>query len=144
MAPAPAPAPAWTGRVPVISPIVRKLAREAGLDLARIPGTGPDGLVLRRDVNQAIAALSSPRPGAQLGPRAAEVRIPIRGVRRTAAEKLTRSRREIPEATVWVDADATGLVAARAALNAQAPRAPVSLLALLARFAVPACAAGPS
>jgi len=136
MAPAPAPAPAWTGRVPVISPIVRKLAREAGLDLARIPGTGPDGLVLRRDVNQAIAALSSPRPGAQLGPRAAEVRIPIRGVRRTAAEKLTRSRREIPEATVWVDADATGLVAARAALNAQAPRAPVSLLALLARFAV--------
>ena len=135
-APATAPAPARTGRVPVISPIVRKLAREAGLDLARIPGTGPDGLVLRRDVNQAIAALSSPRPGPQPGPRAAEVRIPIRGVRRTAAEKLTRSRREIPEATVWVDADATGLVAARAALNAQAPRAPVSLLALLARFAV--------
>ena len=130
--PAATPAPARTGRVPVISPIVRKLAREAGLDLARVPGTGPDGLVLRRDVNQAIAALSSPRPG----PQAAEVRIPIRGVRRTAAEKLTRSRREIPEATVWVDADATGLLAARAALNAQAPQAPVSLLALLARFAV--------
>ena len=130
--PAATPAPARTGRVPVISPIVRKLAREAGLDLARVPGTGPDGLVLRRDVNQAIAALSSPRPG----PQAAEIRIPIRGVRRTAAEKLTRSRREIPEATVWVDADATGLLAARAALNAQAPQAPVSLLALLARFAV--------
>ena len=79
------------------------------------------------------AARAAARPA---GPQAAEVRIPIRGVRRTAAEKLTRSRREIPEATVWVDADATGLLAVRAALNAHAPQAPVSLLALLARFAV--------
>ena len=130
-APAPdlAVAPARTpgGPVPVISPIVRKLARQAGLDLARIVGTGPRGLVLRRDVNQAIAA------GDQ---SSAEIRIPIRGTRKAAAEKLTRSRREIPEATVWVDADAAGLLAARAALNAQAPRAPVSLLAVAARFAV--------
>ena len=131
--PAPASASARTGPVPVISPIVRKLARDSGLDLTRIPGTGPDGLVLRRDVNQAIAALSQipaePPPGT-------EIRVPIRGTRRAAAEKLTRSRREIPEATVWVDADATGLLAARAALNAQAPERPVSVLALLARFAV--------
>ena len=130
-APAPdlAVAPARTpgGPVPVISPIVRKLARQAGLDLARIVGTGPRGLVLRRDVNQAIAA------GDQ---SSAEIRIPIRGTRKAAAEKLTRSRREIPEATVWVDADAAGLLAARAALNAQAPQAPVSLLAVAARFAL--------
>jgi 2-oxoisovalerate dehydrogenase E2 component (dihydrolipoyl transacylase) len=126
--PAPTSVSARTGPVPVISPIVRKLARDSGLDLTRIPGTGPDGLVLRRDVNQAIAALS------QIP--AEPVRVPIRGTRRAAAEKLTRSRREIPEATVWVDVDATGLLAARAALNAQAPHAPVSFLALLARFAV--------
>ncbi|HEV2258991.1 MAG TPA: dihydrolipoamide acetyltransferase family protein [Streptosporangiaceae bacterium] len=131
--PAPAPglaaAPARTpgGPVPVISPIVRKLARQAGLDLARIAGTGPHGLVLRRDVNQAIAVR---------GRHADEVRIPIRGTRKAAAEKLTRSRREIPEATVWVDADAAGLLAARAALTARAPRAPVSLLAVAARFAL--------
>jgi pyruvate dehydrogenase E2 component (dihydrolipoamide acetyltransferase) len=110
--------------VPVISPIVRKLAREAGLDLTRVAGTGPQGLVLRRDVNQAIAALGQPP---------AEIRIPIRGIRKAAAEKLTRSRREIPEATVWVDADAAGLLAARAQLAAQAP---VSLLAVAARFAL--------
>ncbi len=122
-----APARTPGGPVPVISPIVRKLARQAGLDLARIVGTGPRGLVLRRDVNQAIAA------GDQ---SSAEIRIPIRGTRKAAAEKLTRSRREIPEATVWVDADAAGLLAARAALNAQAPRAPVSLLAVAARFAL--------
>ena len=115
------------GPVPVISPIVRKLARQAGLDLARVAGTGPQGLVLRRDVNQAIAVLGQPP---------AEVRIPIRGTRKAAAEKLTRSRREIPEATVWVDADAAGLLAARAELAAQAPQAPVSLLAVAARFAL--------
>ena len=115
------------GPVPVISPIVRKLARQAGLDLARVPGTGPQGLVLRRDVNQAIAVLGQPP---------AEIRIPIRGTRKAAAEKLTRSRREIPEATVWVDADAAGLLAARAALTAQPPQAPVSLLAVAARFAL--------
>ena len=113
--------------MPVISPIVRKLARQAGLDLARIVGTGPRGLVLRCDVNQAIAALDQPP---------AEIRIPIRGTRKAAAEKLTRSRREIPEATVWVDADAAGLLAARAELAARAPQAPVSLLAVVARFAL--------
>jgi 2-oxoisovalerate dehydrogenase E2 component (dihydrolipoyl transacylase) len=128
-APAPAAAPARTqpGPVPVISPIVRKLARQAGLDLARIVGTGPQGLVLRRDVNQAIAALDQ---------APAEIRIPIRGTRKAAAEKLTRSRREIPEATVWVDADAAGLLAARAELTARAPQAHVSVLAVAARFAV--------
>ena len=119
--------PADAGPVPVISPVVRKLARQAGLDLARITGTGPHGLVLRRDVDQALAARDQ---------AAGEVRIPLRGTRRAAAQKLTRSRREIPEATVWVDADATGLLAARAALNARAPDAPVSVLAVLARFAV--------
>jgi pyruvate dehydrogenase E2 component (dihydrolipoamide acetyltransferase) len=126
-APGPAVALARTGPVPVISPIVRKLARQAGLDLARVAGTGPQGLVLRRDVNQAIAALDQPP---------AEIRIPIRGTRKAAAEKLSRSRREIPEATVWVDADAAGLLAARAGLAARAPQAPVSLLAVAARFAV--------
>jgi 2-oxoisovalerate dehydrogenase E2 component (dihydrolipoyl transacylase) len=122
-----AASPARSGPVPVISPIVRKLARQAGLDLARVAGTGPQGLILRRDVNQAIAARDQP---------AAEVRIPIRGIRKAAAEKLTRSRREIPEATVWVDADAAGLLAARAALNAQSPPAPVSVLVVFARFAL--------
>ena len=139
------PAPARTGPVPVSSPLVRKLARDAGLDLSGVPGTGPDGLVLRRDVSAAIAALEEPAPaelaadltaGLPSGLQSGEVRIPLRGARKAAADKLTRSRREIPEATVWVDVDATGLLAARAALNAREPGNPVSLLALVARFAV--------
>jgi 2-oxoisovalerate dehydrogenase E2 component (dihydrolipoyl transacylase) len=124
------------GPVRVISPVVRKLARDAGVDLRSLHGTGPGGLVRRADVEQAIAALAAPAP--QTGPERHEdgTRIPLRGLRRTVADKLSRSRREIPEATVWVDVDATELLSARALLNARAPERPVSLLALLARFTV--------
>jgi 2-oxoisovalerate dehydrogenase E2 component (dihydrolipoyl transacylase) len=148
----PAPAPAdpdagpgrrRPGRVPVISPLVRKMAQDAGLDLSAVSGSGPSGLVLRRDVEQAIAgrdtapAVAAPAVAAPaVAGGGGELRIPLRGARRVAAEKLSRSRREIPEATVWVDVDATDLVAARAAMNARQPERPVSLLALVARFAV--------
>ena len=134
--------PDAAGRVAVISPLVRKEARDAGLDLTSIAGTGPAGLVRRKDVRQAIAEITSRQrpvsataaavPQAEAGER----RIPLRGARRAAADKLSRSRREIPEATVWVDVDATALAETRRALNAADPARPVSLLALLARFAV--------
>jgi 2-oxoisovalerate dehydrogenase E2 component (dihydrolipoyl transacylase) len=128
------------GPVPVVSPLVRKMAREAGLDLSTVPGTGPAGIVLRGDVDRALQARRAPQPpvpDARPSARDAALsgtRIPLRGARKTMADKLSRSRREIPEATVWVDADATDLVAARAALNARTPERPVGLLALLARF----------
>ena len=64
------------------------------------------------------------------------VRIPLRGPRKAAADKLSRSRREIPEATVWVDVDATALTGLRATLNAGPSAPPISLLALLARFTI--------
>jgi 2-oxoisovalerate dehydrogenase E2 component (dihydrolipoyl transacylase) len=138
-----APPPGATGRVAVISPLVRKEARDAGLDLAGIAGTGPAGLVRRQDVRQAIAELTArqQRPASATGdaapqPEAGERRIPLSGARRAAADKLSRSRREIPEATVWVDVDATALAETRRALNAADPARPVSLLALLARFTV--------
>jgi 2-oxoisovalerate dehydrogenase E2 component (dihydrolipoyl transacylase) len=111
------------GRVPVVSPVVRKLARDNGIDLHTLGGSGPDGLVLRNDV---LAAMESHRSN----------RIALKGIRGTIAERLTRSRREIPEATVWVDVDATGLLAARQEINVADPARPVGLLALLARFCV--------
>jgi len=138
-APAPAmarvPAPARRGPVPVISPLVRKIARDAGLDLTSVTGTGPAGLVRREDVRLALAQRAATVATTATAAATGEKRIPLRGPRRTAADKLTRSRREIPEATVWVDVDATGLLEARRALNA-ASGPPVSLLALLARFAL--------
>ncbi|MGD0605282.1 MAG: dihydrolipoamide acetyltransferase family protein [Streptosporangiaceae bacterium] len=124
------------GRVPVVSPIVRRLARDAGLDLASIRGSGRDGLVTRQDVEDAIGL----RRPAQTGPPAAGAeqvtRTPLQGIRKVTADKLSRSRREIPEATIWVDADATELVHLRASLNAGDAQPKISLLALLSRFAI--------
>jgi len=137
-APVPASAGRHDGPVPVISPLVRKQARDAGLDLASLAGSGPGGLVLRRDV-AAAAAPAAHANRASADAHAADTgqtRIPLQGVRRAVADKLARSRREIPEATVWVDVDATDLLAARAAINARDPHQPVSLLALLARFTI--------
>ena len=125
-------------RPSVVSPIVRRLARTAGLDLATIHGSGPDGLITRQDVDQAIEAQAAGSRTA-LAPAARSdqpVRIPIQGVRKIAADKLSRSRREIPEATVWVDADATELLSLRATLNAADAEPRISLLALLSRFAI--------
>ncbi|MEV4503592.1 dihydrolipoamide acetyltransferase family protein [Streptomyces klenkii] len=124
---------AVSGPVAVVSPLVRKLAREHGVDLRVLTGTGRDGLILRADVERAVRdaeAVTAPAPAA--GVPGAE-RIPLRGLRGAVAEKLGRSRREIPDATCWVDADATELLAARKAMNA-AGGAKISLLALLARI----------
>jgi pyruvate dehydrogenase E2 component (dihydrolipoamide acetyltransferase) len=63
------------------------------------------------------------------------VRIPLRGVRRTIADKLARSRREIPDASTWVDADATRLLDVKEQLAAP-DEGRISLLALLARICV--------
>ena len=123
--------------VAVISPLVRKEAKDAGLDLASLIGTGPEGVISRQDVRQAIAEhAAQQQQSAAVIPVTGERRIPLRGARKAAADKLSRSRREIPEATVWVDVDATNLVEARRALNAADPARPVSLLALLARFTI--------
>ena len=122
------PAPAVGDNRPVISPLVRRLARENGIDVATLVGSGPHGTVLRSDVEHALRARSQPATTSR--------RIPLTGARGIAAELFTRSRREIPEATVWVDADATDLLDARARLNAARPDQPVGLLALLARFTV--------
>ncbi|MCN9242109.1 2-oxo acid dehydrogenase subunit E2 [Streptomyces sp. RY43-2] len=139
------------GPVPVISPLVRRLARENGVDLRRLAGSGPDGLILRADVEGALenghgqaADMAGTRtPGAPATPAAQDTgtRVPLRGVRGAVADKLSRSRREIPDATCWVDADATELLRARAAMNATGPK--VSLLALLARICTAALARFP-
>ncbi|MFI1832300.1 dihydrolipoamide acetyltransferase family protein [Streptomyces olivaceoviridis] len=145
-APASPTAAPTEGPVPVISPLVRKLARDNGVDLRRLAGSGPDGLILRADVENALRAGAAPlrtaeepvvrTPAAPVA-QGGGTRIPLKGVRGAVADKLSRSRREIPDATCWVDADATELMRARTAMNA-AGGPKVSLLALLARI----CTAG--
>ncbi|WP_143765449.1 dihydrolipoamide acetyltransferase family protein [Catenulispora acidiphila] len=126
-------------RIAVVSPLVRRLAKEGGLDLASVQGTGPEGLIMRRDVEAALAAPAAAPASLALSSSAgiAELeRVPLRGLRKTVAEKLSRSRREIPDATTWVDVDATGLMELRAALNRDASARKISLLAVLARICV--------
>ncbi|MGW7003766.1 dihydrolipoamide acetyltransferase family protein [Streptomyces sp. NPDC054933] len=141
------------GPVPVVSPLVRRLAREHGLDLRTLHGTGKNGLILRTDVERAIAAREPVATAALANGYAAqagspvavgtETRVPLRGLRGVVAEKLSRSRREIPDATTWVDADATELLAVRAAMNAASGAQKVSVLALLARICTAALARYP-
>jgi pyruvate dehydrogenase E2 component (dihydrolipoamide acetyltransferase) len=145
------------GPVPVISPLVRKLARDRDIDLRELVGSGPDGLILRADVERVIAAgqgtvaapIAATAPAA-VAPAAVSAsgaaphghRTPLRGVRGAVADKLSRSRREIPDATCWVDADATEMMRAREAMN-RAGGDRISVLAVLARICTAALAKYP-
>ncbi|MER7544668.1 dihydrolipoamide acetyltransferase family protein [Spirillospora sp. NPDC127506] len=122
----------------VISPVVRRLAKDHGIDVAAVAPTGPGGVILRRDVEKAIAA-AAPSAGApreeireEIREEAGAVRVPLKGVRRATAEKLSRSRREIPDATTWVDVDATRLVKLKRKIQEADPDAGVGMLALFA------------
>ncbi|QYN37466.1 2-oxo acid dehydrogenase subunit E2 [Pseudonocardia sp. DSM 110487] len=138
--------PASPERPKIVSPVVRQLARRAGLDPATLVGTGRDGLITRADVERAIEAGRTPDAR---DVEAGEVeaggvdrrtglpvltRVPLTGVRGHIARTLTRSRAEIPEATTWVDVDATALLALREDMR-RGDWKP-GLVALLARFVV--------
>lgn len=134
----PAPAPARPSAVRVISPIVRRLASERGVDLAGVTPSGPGGVIRRADVESLTAAPAAAAAAAAATSPDGETRVPLRGLRRAVADKVSRSRREIPDVTIWVDVDATGLLEARRALSAAYPHHRISVLALVARF----CLAG--
>lgn len=137
----------------VISPLVRKMARDHGVSLDAVPGSGESGLILRRDVEALIGsvpretapaevpalkavAVAEPAAGIQDSRTGLPVasRTPVRGVRKAVAANMTRSRSEIPEATVWVDVDATALLEMRAELKKRDPHGAPGLLAFIARF----------
>jgi 2-oxoisovalerate dehydrogenase E2 component (dihydrolipoyl transacylase) len=121
----------------VVSPLVRKLAQEAGLDLGTVEPSGPRGLIRKVDLERALAGATS-ATAAALVPEAAsprERRIPLTGFRKAVSTALTRSRSEIPEATVWVDVDATALWQLRENARTAADPGP-GLLAYIARFVV--------
>ncbi|WP_144671364.1 dihydrolipoamide acetyltransferase family protein [Arthrobacter sp. U41] len=136
----------------VISPLVRRMARDHGVDLGELQGSGASGLIMRRDVEAVIrpavgerqAAAPAEAPVAPAASAAGDTdartglgitgRTAVRGVRKAVAANMTRSRSEIPEATVWVDVDATALVDMRAALKKADPHHTPGLLAFIARF----------
>lgn len=114
------PSPSAPARPPA-TPAVRALARQLGVDLARVRGTGPGGRITREDVE--AAARTAPETDAAAGAEIqveieAEVEVlPISPVRRAIAENLTRVIREVPQVTTWRTVDATALEAFRAELG---------------------------
>jgi pyruvate dehydrogenase E2 component (dihydrolipoamide acetyltransferase) len=107
------------------TPVTRRMAREHGLDLAAISGTGPQGRVLKADVQAALDLGRAPEPvqapRAKLVPlpsAGADQRIPIRGLRKKIAEKMVRSKFTAPHSLFVEEVDVTQLVALRKRLNA--------------------------
>jgi 2-oxoisovalerate dehydrogenase E2 component (dihydrolipoyl transacylase) len=134
--------PTRTGPVAVRSPIVRRLARDEGLDLRSIPATGADGAVTRGDVLRALSVRQPAASGEVIAGLAVARREPLGMLRKAVGAKLSRSRAEIPEATVWVDADATELWTLRAAMAVEG-KSP-SFTAILAKYVLIGLAAYPA
>jgi pyruvate dehydrogenase E2 component (dihydrolipoamide acetyltransferase) len=121
------------------SPLARRLAREAGIDVARINGSGPHGRVIARDVEEARSGKGLKAPAAPAGapalapsmsdkqilalfePGSYEV-VPHDGMRRTIAQRLTASIQTIPHFYLTMDCDIGKLLAAREEINAAAPK----------------------
>jgi pyruvate dehydrogenase E2 component (dihydrolipoamide acetyltransferase) len=121
------------------SPLARRLAKDAGIELARINGSGPHGRVIARDVEQAKSGkgLKAPAaaPGApMIAPSMSDQQIralfeegsyeviPHDGMRRTIAQRLTASVQTVPHFYLTMDCDIGKLLAAREEINAAAPK----------------------
>ena len=127
----PAGQPAQEASVKAL-PVVRRLAREHGIDLSSVRGTGPGGRITRDDVMAAVDGVT--REDA-VAPATGE-RVRLSMLRRTIAGNMTASWLEIPHVTVFHDVDATRLLAARRALAARHGRS-IPMEALVIKALVP-------
>ena len=134
-APTPAPAPATpvskqasTGASgkPLASPAVRQRARQAGIDLHNVSGSGPAGRITHADIDAKIAGVSAPTPVASPSPaavprgvkRTSTEEVPVIGLRRKIAENMAESKSSIPHFSYFEEVDVTELEALRQHLNA--------------------------
>jgi 2-oxoisovalerate dehydrogenase E2 component (dihydrolipoyl transacylase) len=142
---APAPARERRGSPVPASPPVRRLAKEMGIDLTALTGSGPGGRVTREDVMKAapaptggdVVALPGTADGGRAAPKERE-RIPVKGTRRLIAEKMARSAREIPHVTTFLTVDATHVQAFRAELSKETGEK-ISPLPIVVRALVDVC-----
>lgn len=136
-APAPDAVEVPTAR-PAAMPLVRKLAKERGVDLTTVVGTGAGGRITRKDVEAAAAVASRPAAtaAAVVGERVDE-RLQLSKLRRTIAEHMTWQWQQVPHITAHVEADATRLLEVRRRLSDRlGQKIPVD--ALLVAMVVPA------
>lgn len=129
----PAAAPRAAGGRVQASPATRRRARESGIDLAAVPGSGPGGRITRDDV---AAAALGPQTASRAAPvvadDAATTEIKVIGVRRVIAERMSEAKRTIPHFSYVEEVDITELEALRSHLNTrQAPGLSYSYLPFL-------------
>ena len=114
VAPEPVAAPAVLAKPPV-----RKLAKDLGVDLTTLTGTGPQGSITREDVLGAEAAPAVPPVTAQVDESPREQRIPVKGVRKLTAENMVASAFIAPHVSVFNTVDVTRAMRALARLRTQ-------------------------
>jgi 2-oxoisovalerate dehydrogenase E2 component (dihydrolipoyl transacylase) len=121
-APPPAATPVHTGRV-MTSPAIRRRAKEAGIDLHYVPGTGPGGRVTRKDFDNYLAGVpvAMPAPAAPLvaSSRPETKEVKVIGLRRIIAERMAQATQEIPHFTYVEEIDITELESLRKHLNSK-------------------------
>lgn len=103
------------GRIPS-SPLARKLAEQAGVDLQRVTGTGPGGRIIKRDVEAFSGGLHSPVQ-ASPAPTAQETVLPLSMMRKTIARRLTESKQQVPHFYLTIEAQVEALWTIRQQLN---------------------------
>jgi 2-oxoisovalerate dehydrogenase E2 component (dihydrolipoyl transacylase) len=138
-------APRGEGEKPLASPAVRLRAREAGVDLRQVSGTGPAGRITHEDL-EAFFARGSQKPGlAALAPDNSVKEIKVVGLRRKIAEKMAIAKSHIPHITYVEEIDVTSLEELRATLNAKkrADQPKLTILPFLMRAVVKAIADQP-
>ena len=113
----PEPAPA-TGKV-ATSPSIRARAREAGVDLGQVPGTGPRGRILKADFEAFLASGEAAPVAAAPSRRSGTTEIKVIGLRRKIAERMAKSASEIPHFTYVEEVDVTALESLRRHLNSK-------------------------
>lgn len=102
------------------SPIVRRLARERGVELRELTGTGPGGRIVRRDLEGASPAV--PSPDVEPAPASGFTDIPLTGMRRAIARRLTESKTTVPHFYLTAHIRVDRLLTLRAEVNAAADR----------------------
>jgi pyruvate dehydrogenase E2 component (dihydrolipoamide acetyltransferase) len=115
-----------------VTPLARRLAGEAGIDLTRLTGSGPHGRIVARDIEAALARGVPAAPSAGTGPTAAQImalyrdtpfeEVPLDAMRRTIATRLVQAKQTIPHFYLTADLDIGRLLALREEANAAAPK----------------------
>jgi pyruvate dehydrogenase E2 component (dihydrolipoamide acetyltransferase) len=129
--------PALVSEHSLAAPAVRALAKELGVDVNKVAGTGPEGRVLEKDVRQAVEAKAIPTEPEKKPAKVKKYdfygyvdRIPLRGVRRSIAKAMVKSKYTAPHVTTMDEADVTELWALRSKEKAKAEKRGIKLTIL--------------